>query len=58
MADNYDLGGVVEEIRKYINSPKGQRELTEAMGRAEETCRQMEEASRMNWKDLFEPMTI
>jgi len=55
---NYEIRSIVESIREYIVSPHGQRELADAMRKAEETCRQMDEASRVSWKDLFEPMII
>jgi hypothetical protein len=58
MANNYDLNRIVGEIRKYVMSPRGQRELADAMRKAEETCRQMEEASRIRREDLFIPFDI
>lgn len=53
-----DMDKIVEEMRRYICSPKGRRELTEALKRADEDCERMREASRVRGDEpfLYEPL--
>lgn len=49
---------IVREIRQYLGSPKGRRELTEALERADDSCERMRKASRVRLEDLYTPIDI
>ena len=43
---------------EYLNSPKGQKELKKAMEKVNLRIDRLNEASRIDWKTMHEPMTI
>ena len=53
-----DSNEIKHRLDEWVKSPERQIELEKAMKVAEETCRELREAAKVNPEDLNKPMTI
>ena len=46
------------EMTKRVNSPEGQKIIREAMEKAEQMKRELDEARKIDWQTLHQPFDI
>lgn len=49
---------MIADIQKWLETEEGQVAIRDAMAKADEAIRQLEEARKISWAQLHEPMTI
>jgi len=48
----------IEKLIRYVKSPKGQKEIKEALEKVDKEIKKLNEARKIDPKTLYEPMTI